>query len=96
MVNAILAKRVNHIVTKGDNPAWPKGSKSCGFSTPKEIACIDKKEFSPIDIFSRKEAILKAYYTAYNKLCNWIDIDTTNVSKASNVTIICMLKKILL
>ena len=59
----------------------------------KEIACIDKKEFSPIDIFSRKEAILKAYYTAYNKLCNWIDIDTTNVSKASNVTIICMLKK---
>lgn len=58
--------------------------------------CIDKKEFSPIDIFSRKEAILKAYYTAYSKLCNWIDIDTINVSKASNVTIICMLKKILL
>ena len=34
MVNAILAKRVNHIVTKGDNPAWPKGSKSRGFSRP--------------------------------------------------------------
>lgn len=33
------------------------------------------------------------YYTAYSKLCNWIDIDTINVSKASNVTIICMLKK---
>jgi len=32
VVNAILAKRVNHIVTKGDNPAWPKGSKSRGFS----------------------------------------------------------------
>ena len=32
MVNAILAKRVNHIVTKGDNPAWPKWSKSRGFS----------------------------------------------------------------
>ncbi|MCS2342025.1 4'-phosphopantetheinyl transferase superfamily protein [Phocaeicola vulgatus] len=47
-------------------------------------------------MFSRKEAILKAYYTAYSKLCNWIDIDTINVSKASNVTIICMLKKILL
>ncbi|MCS2291630.1 4'-phosphopantetheinyl transferase superfamily protein [Bacteroides ovatus] len=44
-------------------------------------------------MFSRKEAILKAYYTAYSKLCNWIDIDTINVSKASNVTIICMLKK---
>lgn len=28
-----------------------------------------------------------------SKLCNWIDIDTINVSKASNVTIICMLKK---
>ena len=33
MVNTILAKRVNHIVAKGDNPAWPKGSKSRGFST---------------------------------------------------------------
>ena len=30
-----MAKRVNHIVTKGDNPAWPKGSKSRGFSTRK-------------------------------------------------------------
>ena len=34
MVNTILARRVNHIVAKGDNPAWPKGSKSRGFSTP--------------------------------------------------------------
>ena len=33
MVNTILAKRVNHIVAKGDNPAWPKGSKSRGFSS---------------------------------------------------------------
>lgn len=32
MVNTILAKRVNHIVAKGDNPAWPKGAKSRGFS----------------------------------------------------------------
>ena len=32
MVNTILARRVNHIVAKGDNPAWPKGSKSRGFS----------------------------------------------------------------
>ena len=36
MVNTILAKRVNHIVAKGDNPAWPKGSKSRGFSTRKD------------------------------------------------------------
>ena len=27
-----MARRVNHIVAKGDNPAWPKGSKSRGFS----------------------------------------------------------------
>ena len=33
MVNTILAKKVNHIVVKVDNPAWPKGSKSRGFST---------------------------------------------------------------
>ena len=32
MVNTILARRVNHIVAKGDSPAWPKGSKSRGFS----------------------------------------------------------------
>ena len=34
MVNTILAKRINHIVAKGDNPVWPKGSKSRGFSNP--------------------------------------------------------------
>ena len=33
MVNTILAKMVNHIVAKGDSPAWPKGSKSRGFSS---------------------------------------------------------------
>ena len=32
MVNTILARRGNHIVAKGDNPIWPKGSKSRGFS----------------------------------------------------------------
>ena len=32
MLNTILAKRVNHIVAKGDHPVWPKGSKSHGFS----------------------------------------------------------------
>lgn len=26
MLNTILAKRVNHIVAKGGNPVWPKGS----------------------------------------------------------------------
>ena len=33
MVNTILAKRGNHIVAKGGNPVWPKGSKSRGFSS---------------------------------------------------------------
>ena len=37
MVNTILARRVNHIVAKGDNPAWPKGSKSRGFSKHEDI-----------------------------------------------------------
>ena len=32
MVNTILARRGNHIVAKGGNPVWPKGSKSRGFS----------------------------------------------------------------
>ena len=36
MVNTILAKRVSHIVAKRDNPVWPKGSKSSGFSTAYE------------------------------------------------------------
>ena len=43
MVNTILARRVNHIVAKGDNPVWPKGSKSRGFSNQLdevEAACI--------------------------------------------------------
>ena len=37
MVNTILAKRVNHIVAKGGNPVWPKGSKSRGFSTSQPL-----------------------------------------------------------
>ena len=37
MVNTILAKRINHIVAKGDNPVWPKGSKSHGFSNPIKV-----------------------------------------------------------
>ena len=38
MVNTILAKRVNHIVAKGGNPVWPKGSKSRGFSRRSRLA----------------------------------------------------------
>ncbi|WP_418816092.1 M23 family metallopeptidase [Paraprevotella clara] len=38
MVNTILAKRVNHIVAKGGNPACPKGSKSRGFSRQDRVS----------------------------------------------------------
>ena len=34
MVNTILARRVNHIVAKGDNPAWPKGLDFYGIGKP--------------------------------------------------------------
>ena len=44
MVNTILAKRVNHIVAKGGNPACPKGSKSRGFSTITKLAKTDEVE----------------------------------------------------
>ena len=57
MVNAILAKRVNHIVTKGDNPAWPKGSKSRGFS----IA------FRKVDTGMTKEMVVVAWGEPYRK-----------------------------
>ena len=43
MLNTILAKRVNHIVAKGGNPVWPKGSKSRGFST-----CVQKDDMALI------------------------------------------------
>lgn len=46
MVNAILAKRVNHIVAKGDHPAWPKGSKSRGFSKLLTIGTINRDEYA--------------------------------------------------
>ena len=45
MVNTILAKRINHIVAKGDNPVWPKGSKSRGFSN--NIEKMNKTGMSP-------------------------------------------------
>jgi len=36
--NTILTKRGNHIVAKGDNPAYPKGAKSRGFSNQRQVA----------------------------------------------------------
>ena len=39
--NTILAKRVNHILAKRDNSAWPKGSKLSGFSTKHEDGIIE-------------------------------------------------------
>ena len=60
MVNTILAKRVNHIVAKGDNPAWPKGSKSRGFSTVRHSF--------PYDYNSTLDANLQAVNEKLNEL----------------------------
>ena len=66
MVNAILAKRVNHIVTKGDNPAWPKGSKSRGFSTCCEMGYISETDaWKYIDI---------AYNMVHAEFSSWEDM----------------------
>ncbi|MBM6675074.1 hypothetical protein [Marseilla massiliensis] len=60
MVNTILAKRVNHIVAKGDNPAWPKGSKSRGFSRMVRFAQFFPK-LSKL-IIDEIDKILAKYY----------------------------------
>lgn len=55
--------------------------KECSlFCTPAEMQGIRKKQKTPIDVFSCKEAILKAYYESFNKLCNWEDIDVMTLS----------------
>ena len=59
MVNTILAKRVNHIVAKGDHPVWPKGSKSRGFSTKTAQKRMDKLE----------KAGIRCKLTGYNGGC---------------------------
>ena len=63
MVNAILAKRVNHIVTKGDNPAWPKGSKSRGFSNNFQI----KPGLNGRRLFTRSFRLLYLWYDVLGK-----------------------------
>ena len=77
MVNAILAKRVNHIVTKGDNPAWPKGSKSRGFSSVKkrrkelnltQEQLADEVGFSNTFISERESGIKRYNISHLNKL----------------------------
>lgn len=65
MVNAILAKRVNHIVTKGDNPAWPKGSKSRGFSRFVEDDNIRSKRLCE-RLGMRREGCFKEFVTFVN------------------------------
>ena len=55
MVNTILAKRVNHIVAKGDHPVWPKGAKSHGFSniTVMSHYFIDRQDPRVADLLRR-------------------------------------------
>ena len=58
MVNTILAKRVNHIVAKGDNPVWPKRSKSRGFSI---IICLSGWYKNRIEGCGTQEIIIKVH-----------------------------------
>lgn len=55
------------------------------FCTPAEIQSIRKRQKTPIDVFSRKEAVLKAYYESFNKLYNWEDIDVIALSGMSDL-----------
>ena len=52
MVNTILARRVNHIVAKGGNPVWPKGSKSRGFSTLFDIDLLRYLELMRLEQYA--------------------------------------------
>ena len=61
MVNTILAKRVNHIVAKGGNPAWPKGSKSRGFSSSTSVPGLCAKPIIDILLLIPDSAD-EAYY----------------------------------
>ena len=56
MVNTILAKRINHIVAKGDNPVWPKGSKSRGFSM--ELVLVTTVLSLPAKICSKHSRVI--------------------------------------
>ena len=64
MVNTILAKRVNHIVAKRDNPAWPKGSKSRGFSIRERNMLMNakRKERTLVYKYDERGNIVKMIY----------------------------------
>lgn len=63
------------------------------FCTPEEIRRIEKKAFSPVDIFSRKEAVWKAYYVAAYTMYDCMDIDTTRMSDRPDTIEMYMLNK---
>ena len=65
MVNTILAKRGNHIVAKGGNPVWPKGSKSRGFSSMKRKKNFRVKCCSLQDLWNMYD--IEAKVTAENE-----------------------------
>ncbi|WP_329903572.1 4'-phosphopantetheinyl transferase family protein [Porphyromonas pogonae] len=45
------------------------------FCTDNEIQNIRNQSQIPINIFSRKEAFFKAFFSAYHKLCDWKELD---------------------
>lgn len=65
MVNTILAKRVNHIVAKGDHSVWPKGSKSRGFST---WAAVFAKKTTDYEFSITNEIVQKERFRHFIKV----------------------------
>lgn len=63
------------------------------FCTPEEIRHIERKAFSPVDIFSRKEAVWKAFYVAAHTAYDWMEIDTIRMSDRSDTVRMYMFNK---
>lgn len=63
------------------------------FCTPEEIRHIERKAFSPVDIFSRKEAVWKAFYVAAHTAYDCMEIDTIQVSDESDMIKMYMFNK---
>ena len=81
MVNTILAKRVNHIVAKGDNPAWPKGSKSRGFSIKrKNIQYLSHSEIEKIRDILNKNSVLSFQERAIGLLAFYTGLRSCDIA----------------
>ena len=87
MVNTILARRVNHIVAKEDNPVWPKGSKSRGFSSKLESHgilyvgdLIQLNEEYLMEIWGLGPVALERIKTKLNENGVWFGMDVIRIN----------------